>query len=145
MIAYLDTSAFAPLFLADEPAEAIRGLVKTTDVVACSRLGFVEMLGLLHRRRSSRQLSEAEFIHAAGQFERWFQECYAVDVNAAVVAHCSRLLRKHVLKTGDAIHLATALVIRERQLADIGFATGDLQLRRAAEGERFRVLPVGPP
>ena len=46
------------------------------------------------------------------------------------------------LKTLDAIHVATALVWRDRRAPDLGFATHDRQKARAATALGFEVLGV---
>jgi uncharacterized protein len=46
------------------------------------------------------------------------------------------------LKTLDAIHLATALAIRDESQEDVAFATHDVQLARAASALDFPVLGI---
>jgi hypothetical protein len=50
-----------------------------------------------------------------------------------------------VLKTFDAIHVATAIVWRERRAPDLVFATHDRQQARAARALGFEVLGVSVP
>ncbi len=110
------------------------------EPTACSRLGFVEMMKLLQRREAARSLSSAEHDALAASFARWFGGCYVMDVNRQIASDAADVIRRHGLRAADAIHLASALLIRSQGTDEVVFATGDLRLGAVAAAEGLRVL-----
>ena len=62
------------------------------------------------------------------------------DVDDSVVTEAGRLAEQHALTALDALHLASALSLREPG-EDVAFVTFDRRLREAALAEGLTVLP----
>ena len=138
MIAFVDTSAFVPLFITDEPRDLIDSVFDEVETFACSRLASVEMTKVLRRREQAGQISASQGRRLAAAFEEWFSGCYVLDLNRAVARSASAVIRRHGLKVADAVHLTTALLIRDDSQEEVVFCTADLELRAAAANEGFR-------
>lgn len=114
MILYLDTSALVKLY-ADEPGrQKVEGSVRAARVVAISEIGHVEARSALARKEREGTFSTEEHDTAVEQLRRDFRAVYLPrPITGEVLALAGDLARKHALRAYDAVHLATALVLRE--------------------------------
>ncbi len=114
MILYLDTSALVKLY-ADEPGRReVENSVRAARVVAVSEIGYVEARSALARKEREGTFSADEHAAAVEQLRRDFREVYLPrPVTGEVISRAGELARKHALRAYDAVHLATALVLRE--------------------------------
>lgn len=114
MILYLDTSALIKLYAEEPGAEEVRDAVKKAEVVAVSEIGYVEARSALARREREGSFSPEEHDKIVEKLERDFQEVYLLRrVSGGIVAQAGELVRRHALRAYDAVHLATALELRE--------------------------------
>jgi predicted nucleic acid-binding protein len=123
-VPYLDASAFVKLF-ADEPeSSSLRGrmvgLATSSDLLA------------IEARRTARRLGGTALERA----DDWLERIELIPIDADV-CELAGSIGPPRLASVDAIHLATAFLIRERLGALI---TYDRQLARAAEGLGLPVL-----
>lgn len=114
MILYLDTSALIKLYAEEPGTKEVRNAVEKAEVVATSEIGYVEARSALARRERENSLSPEEHDKTVKQLERDFQEVYLLRlVSGEIVAQAGELVRRHALRSYDAVHLATALELRE--------------------------------
>jgi predicted nucleic acid-binding protein len=135
VIAYLDSSVLLPVILGqkDKLAEW-----KSIRKGVASALVGVECLRTLDRLRLSRGLPDKELAARREAIFRTVREIEIVEPTRVVLSRASQPLPTP-LGTLDAIHLATALLWREREPADLVMATHDATLAVAA---RACGLPV---
>jgi len=114
LILYLDTSAPVKLY-ANEPGRwEVESPVQEARVVAVSEIGYVEARSALARKEREGAFSTDEHDAAVEQLRQDFREVYLPrPVTGDVVARAGELAHKHALRAYDAVHLATALVLRE--------------------------------
>jgi len=132
LILYLDTSALVKLY-ADEPGRReVESSVQGARVVAVSEIGYVEARSALARKEREGTFSTEEHDAAVEQLRQDLREVYLPrPVTGDVVARAGDLARKHALRAYDAVHLATALVLREeaQELAKSSRESEELSLR----------------
>jgi len=68
-----------------------------------------------------------------------------VELSPRVLQETERLLFAYPLRAGDAIHLASAVLLRERLAIALPFMTADRTIAEAARQEHFTVLPESLP
>ena len=136
MIAYLDTSALLRLVLG-EPG-ALTGLLRAEALVS-SELLAVESLRTIDRLRLQGSLSAEEASSRRATVSEWLEAVDLVLLQRLVLARASEPLPTP-LGTLDALHLATALVWRERTQQPLVVATHDRDLALAARSFGFEVL-----
>ena len=137
MIAYLDTSVILRPLL---------GQAKTIDWKALEAAYSSEILGLEARRvidrlRLELALDDRGVADAHQELARIEQSIGRVSLTPAVLRRAS-LPMPTVVKTLDAIHLTSALMLQEKKGCDLLFATHDLQQATAARSLSFEVLGV---
>ncbi len=136
MIAYLDTSALLRLVLG-EPG-ALVGL-RSADALVSSELLEIESLRTIDRLRLRGALSAEEAAARRAVVSEWLEAVDLVLLQRVVLARASEPFATP-LGTLDALHLATALVWRERMQKPLTVATHDRDLALAARSFGFEVL-----
>ncbi len=138
MIAYLDASVILRLILGQTDQ-----LIEWPDVSAgvTSALAEVECLRTLDRVRVERGLSDAVVATRRQAVFHFMRSVEFVEPTRAVLERASQPLPT-TLGTLDAIHLATALLWRERTATDLVMATHDRALGRAASASGLAVVGI---
>lgn len=114
MILYLDTSALIKLYVEESKTEEVRDAAEEAKAVAVSEIGYVEARSALSRKEREGFFSAEEHDKAVDQLERDFQEVYlSRTVTGTIVARAGDLTRQYALRAYEAVHLATALKLRE--------------------------------
>jgi predicted nucleic acid-binding protein len=138
VILYLDTSALVKLLRVEQGSEAIWEATESALALASSTLARIEVHSAFARLLREGQSSEAIQTSLA-EFEDLWSGMAQVQMDRAVDAACGLCL-KHPLRTLDAIHLASALLLREEGGLEVVFACADGRLREAATAEGFRLV-----
>jgi len=136
VIAYLDTSALLRLVLR-EPGALQQ--VRSAATLVSSELLAVESLRTLDRLRLQGALSVDEAALRRQMVTEWLEAVDLVLLQRPVLARASEPLPTP-LGTLDALHLATALVWRDRMRQPLVMATHDLDLALAARSFGMEVI-----
>jgi len=136
--AYLDTSAFLRLVLRE--AGALDEL-RSYDSLVSSELIAVESCRTIDRLRLQGSLSTDEAASRILVVTEWLEAIDLVLLRPPVLSRASEPLPTPV-GTLDALHLATALIWRDRMGEPLVVATHDAALALAARAFGFEVLGV---
>jgi predicted nucleic acid-binding protein len=136
VIAYLDTSALLRLVFREPGAlEELRSL----EALVSSELIAVESLRTIDRLRLQGALSAKEAAFRRGSVTEWLEAVDLVLLQPPVLARASEPFPTP-LGTVDALHLATALVWRDRMRKTLVMATHDAGLALAARSFGIEVM-----
>ena len=135
MIAYLDTSALLRIVLRE--AGALDDL-RTYDGLVSSELIAVESARTIDRLRTQGALTMDEAAARIGAVNEWLEAVDLVLLRPPVLSRASEPMPVPI-GTLDAVHLATALVWRERVAALPEMVTHDAALGAAARAFGFDV------
>ena len=138
MIAYLDSSVLLRVVLGQ------RGRLKewrAVDEGIVSALAEVECLRTLDRLRLRGAITDQDLSIRREAVYRLLEEIEIVEPTRPILARASLPLATPV-GTLDAIHLATAMLWRESNPADLAFATHDAALGIAARASGFTVVGI---
>jgi predicted nucleic acid-binding protein len=138
VIAYLDTSALVKLFLLEDGSELVCELWNGDESVATAGVGQTELVCALaaavrDRRFDARRMTEDI---VGGTFLRRRADIVATDPE--LLDSASRLGVVHRLRALDAVHVASALVLRA---ADPVVVSWNDSQRNAVHAEGLRVFP----
>lgn len=138
MITYLDTSALVKLFLREDGSELVRELWNGDVSVVTAGVGQTELVCALAAAVRDWRLDAGQITEdiIGGAFLRRRADIVATD--PALLDSASRLGVVHRLRALDAIHVASALVVRD---ADPVVVSWDDSQRNAARAEGLRVFP----
>ena len=137
MIAYLDSSVPLRIFLGQRHGWDRWGRWKQAYSSALMRL---ECRRVVDRLRLEGALDDHGVADAGAEIRRLDRIVGRVALTPSVLDRASMPMPT-VVKTLDAVHLATALLLRERRHADLVFVTHDDQQATAARALGFECLP----
>jgi len=100
-------------------SQAVRALLERAQVVSTSRVAYVEMRAGLARKLRQGELSEEEYGHVLSDFEKDWKDYFVIEFSESVAKMGGELVEKHPLRALDALHLASALFLRERARSDV--------------------------
>jgi predicted nucleic acid-binding protein len=135
---YMDTSAIAKHYVAEIGSKWVHSLTDPVSghSIIVSELTIVEFSSVLARRQREKTLSS----HDAGLYETQYLYDYKshytpVLLSTNIVVQASQLTKRHILRTLDAMHLASALETARISGASLTFVCSDKHLLTAAVGE----------
>jgi predicted nucleic acid-binding protein len=136
VIAYVDTSALLRLVLGEVGALEV---LTSSEALVSSELLAVESLRTIDRLRLQAVLSPEEAASRQAIVADWLEAVDLVLLQRPILARASEPLPT-ALGTLDALHLATALVWRDRIRQTLVMATHDSRLALAARSFGLEVL-----
>jgi predicted nucleic acid-binding protein len=137
---YFDASALVKRYVREPGTPTVRRLLRQ-EPAATSRLSEAEIGSALCRRQREGALTARQYQHALDALRADFGRLEIVELSPAVVAAVHPLLARHGLRAGDALQLASALMLREALGDDLALVAYDERLHRAARVEGFPVRP----
>ncbi len=140
MIHYLDTSALVKRYVNEAGSPSVRPLFRAGGV-ATSRIAYAEIAATMARLCREGALTEAGRDAVSARLDTDFAAITIVEIRAALVQRVPALAARQPLRGYDAVHLASALTLRERGVA-VTFWAADAVLVEAARAEGMRTTLV---
>jgi predicted nucleic acid-binding protein len=141
MILYLDTSALVKLYIEETGFTIIRNLVNNSDIVATSKISYVETSAAFVRNREESAITEKNYHQVIRDFKADWDACYTIEISESILYLAGDLTDIHKIKALDAIHLASSLILSRRLQDPVVFACWDSLLWKAAKKEGFNMAP----
>ena len=132
MIVYLDASALVKRYLAEAGSAEVDALVGQATVVATSLISRAEVSAAISRAVRSKLVGRQEAEEALTSFRREWDELAGTEVTKSLVGMADTLAWEHGLRGYDAVHLASALLLRDHLGQLVTLATFDRELSGAA-------------
>jgi hypothetical protein len=136
---YFDASALAKRYVREKGSVKVRRLL-SSDVPATSRLSSAEIASALMRRTREGSISDEQRERAMAALDADVSAMLVVELTPAIVARAQTLLRRHALRAGDAIHLASCIHLREELQDEATFIAFDDRLSAAAHLEGLTLV-----
>jgi len=140
VIVYLDTSSLVKLYVPEVGSAVMKRLVEITEVLATSHLAYVEARAAFARKRRERGLTPKDYRTVLQDFEDDWESYFIVDVSNALVKLAGQLAEKHALRGYDAIHLASAVTMRQQTDRPVAFSCFDSRLSTAGRREGLKII-----
>jgi uncharacterized protein len=141
VILYLDTSALVKrYFLESFSDDVVLHWGEATEIVISS-VAYAETLAAIYRKKREANLKKALVRKVIETFRLDWKSFIRVEVNDELMTYLDSALEKYSLRGFDAIHLASAVLLREALRENIFFACFDQVLVRAARDEGFDTFP----
>lgn len=136
---YLDTSALVKLYVEEQGRTVLVEAVSEAEIVATSMVAYVEARAAFARRRREGVLAPANYRRFVRDLDGDWSRYLRFEVSEALVRGAGRLAERYRLRAYDAVHLASALVMRD-QLGEVIFACWDSGLNAAARRAGLTLL-----
>ncbi len=144
MIVYVESSAVLAWLLGESPEAGVRAAIEAADRVVTSSLTRLECARGLTRARLAGRISA---VQETATLHLLDEAVLGWDVHALterVLARARTPFPVEPVRTLDAMHLATLLVMRDA-LGPIALLSDDERVRTNADALGFTVLPPQPP
>lgn len=145
MILYLDTSALVKRYVAEPGADLVSQAIAAAVVVGSSVICRAEMAAALAKAVRLNVLPAADAAAALAVFRSEWPRLVRVQVSEAVIAQADNLAWELGLRGYDAVHLASAVSLRNAIGAPVTLATFDRRLWYAASQRGFASFPADLP
>ena len=140
MTVYAETSAVLRWLFNEEGGEALRQAIAQATKVTSSRLTLIETRRVIRRAERDGRITAAESADVLAIFAQAASTWAVLEVTEDVARRAEETFPNEPVRTLDAIHLATALVLSERQRIDLTFVTHDVQQSLAARALGFHCI-----
>lgn len=140
-LAYVDTSVLIKRYVKEPDSSRAGGLLKRHDLLTSS-IVFLEALSAFSRRRGTGELLFDDFSAIVTRLRDDRRHWRVVELTDTVLGKAEDLIPRTSVRALDAIHLASALIVKSSSGIDIPFITADARQRSAAQSEGLRVLWV---
>lgn len=137
---YLDTSALVKLHVDEEGYVVVRRAAAAAQTISTTAIAYVEARAAFARRRRERVLSAHDHPRVLRDLDADWQRYMVVAVTDRLIQESARLAEAHGLRAYDAVHLASALTVRDHLTEPLVFLCFDRRLERAARREGLHRL-----
>ena len=135
---FWDTSALVPLITKEDQTPHMQQVIASDRNVAVSFITPVELTSTIWRR--GRRYDQTSFRRSLFKIAELEANWTMLDDFEPTIKLARQLITKYVLRTGDAIQLAAALLLVDDHPEELPFVTLDADLSRAAREEGFLVV-----
>lgn len=129
---YLDTSALVKLYVTESNSDDVRRVVAGAQLVATSVITYVEAVAALARRRREAVLKPAEYRLVRRDLDRDWERYIRLTVSEELIHSAARMAEQRGLRAYESLHLASAILLREKLKAPVSFLCWDSRLLDAA-------------
>ena len=132
MILFADTSALVKLYVEEESSKAVRVQASSAQMIAVSRIAWVEAMAAFARRVREHP-ADAAAIDVARMRMRADWPAYAIiEVTQPLVELASEYADTFALRAYDSVQLASARILQEASSEIFRFSCFDTRLQKAA-------------
>jgi len=139
VILYLDTSTLVKLYVREKNSQETQELVHEAEVVATSQVAYVEARAAFARKLREHGLTRRENRSVIEGLDRDWETYFAVNVSYELIRTAGEFAETHALKAFDAIHLASAVLVRGQVNQSVTFYCFDHRLASAAEKQGLEI------
>ena len=140
---YLDASAWVKRYYQEPGTRWVQELFAQNPTIACASLGLIEVTATLARKRKAREIDPLSCEQKVRELEEDWRGFIQIQLTTETTDLAKDLARDMALRGADAVHLASALVLR-RRFADaedrLIFAASDRELKEAAQSSGLAVI-----
>lgn len=132
---YLDASAWVKRYYQEPGTQKVQALFDGGAALACASLGLIEVLATLSRKYKARQISRAQLQRQQIEITADWEQFIQVKLSEEVLEEALRLTLELSLRGADAVHLASASVLKTNlaELDEFSFIASDNELLEAAQ------------
>jgi predicted nucleic acid-binding protein len=140
-VRYYDTSALVKQYLQEAGSKVVLELLKSGEKVYTASLTYAETHAAFSRRTREGRLTRETTKRLALRFDRDWESYDIVVLSENVFRLARQMLYRHPLRSADAIHLASALLLaRTSPRSSWSFVCADGRLCDAAKSEGFQPI-----
>ena len=140
MMVYLDTSSLVKLYVEEIDSEKIRNFAHNAAAVSTSKIAYAEARAAFARKRKEEEFSLKILRRIVEDLNRDWESYFVIEITDGLIRFAGDIAEKYLLRGFDAIHLASAVHLKNKISSDIHFSSYDTRLNQSAEKEGILVL-----
>ena len=140
MTLYAETSAVLSWLFNEAGADEVLELLRSSTKVVCSRLTLIETHRSLRRAVTLGELAEATAAEVRAVLAQAAARWALLEIFSVVGERAEQAFPVEPIRTLDAIHLASALLLRQ-SIPDLSVLSTDSRVRDNASELGFEILP----
>jgi predicted nucleic acid-binding protein len=140
-LAYFDTSALVKNYVREAGSSRVRGLLTRYEFLSSS-ITPIELQSAVQRRHRQREITQANYnsiISRVAQDRSYWQ---LVEVVPQLLSKAEELVKTDNVRTLDAIHIASAIIIQESFSTPLPFISADERQLAAAQNCKLSVIAI---
>ena len=137
MKVFLDTSAFAKRYVAEQGSDKVMALCQQADSLVVSVICLPELISTLTRLVREKKLSKAEYRKLKGDTMADLADMDICQITSGIMGSVILLLESHPLRAMDALHVACALAVEPDT-----FVSADHRQLLAAQKAGLKIVDV---
>jgi predicted nucleic acid-binding protein len=138
---YLDASALVKLYVEEAGRAAILAAIGEAEIVGTAMIAYAEARAAFARRRREGALARSGYLRSVRDLDQDWPRYLRFELNESLIFAAARMTERYRLRAYDAVHLASALAMRER-LENVIFACWDKELNAAARRTGLALLSL---
>lgn len=135
MILYLEASNLVKLYVEEPDSAEIAKLVSDSEAVATSIIAYAEARAAFARKFREKGISEQDHARIKKDLDSDWESIFVIKLSDFVVRSAGDLAEKRSLRGFDALHLASALELRNAVSLPVLFCSSDARLVDSAKKE----------
>ena len=139
---YFDTSALIKRFVEEPGSELVEALTLGEPTIATSKLAYAEIHAGLGRKLRAHELSATAHRRTSHLFDADWVTYIRVELVDQLLIIARDLIQRHPLRGFDAIHLASAIRLRDQLGESVQLIAADHRLLVAAAEEQLETMDV---
>jgi predicted nucleic acid-binding protein len=140
MIVYLDTSSLVKLYVEEIDSEKIKNVARDAAVISTAKVAYAEARAAFARKQKEDGFSLSVLRKIVEDLNRDWENYFVVEITDGLIRFAGDIAERYLLRGFDAIHLASAIHLKDRMNSEIYFSSYDARLNQSAEKEGMIIL-----
>jgi uncharacterized protein len=140
MVVYVDSSAITAVLLNEAPSDRVQDVLRMAVQVCTSTLTTVECSRALIHARHIGRISASDASSLTRTLHAVERNWNRLSINQTILERACDALPSDPVRTLDAVHIATALILQEA-VGDVAILSLDRRMRDCASLLGFQILP----
>lgn len=140
-LAYFDTSAFVKNYIREAGSSRVRGLLTRYEFLSSAVMP-IELQSALQRRHRQREITQRNYKSIVSRLANDRSYWQLVEVVPQLLSKAEELVKTENVRTLDAIHIASAIIIQESFPTPVPFISADERQLTAAQNSELNVIAI---
>jgi len=132
VILYLDTSSLVKLFVEEPGSDEVGSLVNSAGAAGTSIIAYAESLAAFARKFREDAVPQKEYKRLVSLFDKSWDIFFQIHTSPTLIKLAGSLAEKHALRGFDAVHLASAIILKDQSGLTPVFSCFDDKLQQAS-------------
>jgi uncharacterized protein len=140
-LAYFDTSALVKNYVREAGSSRVRGLLTSYEFLS-SAITPIELQSAVQRRHRKREITQPNYNSIISRVASDRSYWQLVEIVPHVLSKAEELVKTENVRTLDAIHIASAMIIQDSFSTPLPFISADERQLAAAQNCKLSVIAI---